>query len=120
MVISALVQQAREPQDRGIEYGKRHGIGLCVFSSPLIIILSATSILICSYPSVQVEVLTVTLLPRSGFLVRFEMFMAVMVQVQFFWGSTQCNVVVGNQHLGDPCCCEDGGNMDLRKVGILP
>jgi hypothetical protein len=49
--------------------------------------------------------------------------MVVMFQVEVFWAVMLCSVVVGT------CCLhlhftsfhpDDGGSMDLRKVGILP
>jgi len=43
--------------------------------------------------------------------------MVVIFQVEVFWVVTVCNVVVGYQRFGCPCCLhlhsEDGGSMDL-------
>jgi hypothetical protein len=37
-------------------------------------------------------------------LTRFEVFAAVLYQVEVFWVVTPCNVVVGYHHFGGPCC----------------
>jgi hypothetical protein len=34
----------------------------------------------------------------------FEVFTAVKIQVEVFWVVTQCNVVLGYQSFGSPCC----------------
>jgi len=35
---------------------------------------------------------------------RFEVFMAVKMQVKVFWVVMMCNVAVGYQHFRVPCC----------------
>jgi len=56
--------------------------------------------------------------------------------VEVFWVVTPCSVMVRYKRFGGPCCLnlqvevfwvvtpsilpEDGGSMDLRKIGILP
>jgi hypothetical protein len=48
---------------------------------------------------------------------RFEVFMAVEIQVEVFWLLTSRSVVAGYQRFGEPCCLclyiEDGGSMVL-------
>jgi len=41
--------------------------------------------------------------------------MVVMIQVEFFWVVMPCSTMVGISTFHG----EDGGNMDLRNVGIL-
>jgi hypothetical protein len=45
--------------------------------------------------------------------VRFEVFMAVKIQVEVFWVVMSCGVVVGYQHFRGPCC------LHLLKPGSL-
>jgi hypothetical protein len=35
---------------------------------------------------------------------RFEVFTAVIFHVEVFWVVTPCNVVLGYQRFGGPCC----------------
>jgi hypothetical protein len=67
------------------------------------------------------DVLTVTLLDA-----RFEVFAVVKIQVEVFWVVKPRSVVTGYQRFRGLCCLhlhelhpEDGGNKDLRNVGVL-
>jgi hypothetical protein len=48
----------------------------------------------------------------------FEVFTAVMFQVDVFWVMTLCSVVVGYQRFGGPCCLHLQGEVDRKKNGI--
>jgi len=53
---------------------------------------------------------------------RFEVFMAVKIQVEVVWVVTPCSVMVGYRRFGGPWCLhppEDRGSMDLWISGIL-
>jgi hypothetical protein len=41
---------------------------------------------------------------RDNAVVRFEVFMAVKIQVKVFWVVIPCSAVVGYYCLGRPCC----------------
>jgi len=36
--------------------------------------------------------------------VRFEVFMAVKIQIEVFWVVMPCSVVLGYKHFRGPCC----------------
>jgi len=36
--------------------------------------------------------------------VRFEVFMAVKIQIEVFWVVTLCSVAIVYQHFEEPCC----------------
>jgi len=56
--------------------------------------------------------------------VRFEVFTAVKIQVEFFWVVMPYSAVVEYQRFRGPCCLhlqdEEWASMDLRKVAMLP
>jgi hypothetical protein len=53
--------------------------------------------------------------------VRFEVFIAVKIQVEVFWVVMVCSVRVGYQCFGGPCCLHLHGEVSqcLQNVGIL-
>jgi len=40
----------------------------------------------------------------NGYFARFDVFMAVKIQVEVFWVVMPCSVVVGHRRFGGPCC----------------
>jgi len=53
---------------------------------------------------------------KGGEFVRFEVFMMVKIQVEVLWIVMPCNVAIGYQRFGVPCCLHlqgDGDSMVL-------
>jgi hypothetical protein len=51
---------------------------------------------------------------------RSGIFREIRIQIEFFWVLTPCNVVLGYQRFGEPCCLHlQDEDLDLNKTGFF-